>query len=77
VTHEDPNELRPSLSADVLTEDDRPRRQCAIDSRLVIHLSRMLDSVVDPEARIAQPDMGSDPPYGWISASPGSVRKLP
>jgi hypothetical protein len=26
VTHEDPNELRPSLSADVLTEDDRPRR---------------------------------------------------
>jgi hypothetical protein len=26
VTDEDPNELRPSLSADVLTEDDRPRR---------------------------------------------------
>src|SRR4029450_5732134 len=30
--------------------------QCTIDSRLVIHLSRMLDGVVDPEARIAQPD---------------------
>jgi hypothetical protein len=26
VTDEDPNELRPSLSADVLTEDDRPRQ---------------------------------------------------
>jgi hypothetical protein len=59
VTDEDPNEPAPSLPADVLTEDDRPAGQCAIDSRLVIHLSQVLDGVVDPKARIAQPTWGA------------------
>jgi hypothetical protein len=62
VTDEDPNELRPSLSADVLTEDDRARRAVRDRQQACHHFYRMLDGVVDPEARIAQPDMGSDPP---------------
>jgi hypothetical protein len=62
VTHEDPNELRPSLSADVLTEHDRTRQAVRDRQQACHHFYRTLDGVVDPEARIAQPDMGSDPP---------------
>jgi hypothetical protein len=61
VTDEDPNELAPSLSADVLAEDDDPAGQCAIDSRLVIHLSRMLGGVVDPEAKDRSARYGERP----------------
>jgi hypothetical protein len=55
VTDEDPNELQPSLSADVLTRTIDPAGQCAVDSKLVIHLPRMLDGAVGPQARITQP----------------------
>jgi hypothetical protein len=62
VTDEDPNELRPSLSADDLTEDDRPRR-AVCDRQQTCH-----PPLSDARRRgrsggpIAQPDMGSDPP---------------
>jgi len=62
VTVEDPGELRRSLSADILTEGDRPRGHCAVDGGLVIDLSRMRDVVVDPEARIARSGARSDLP---------------